>query len=98
MVFRHISPDMKQRALKLLQDGWEMEEIVDVLGVSSKSIGRWINNYEQHGHVEHPMVFQGRPRALNAAAMVDLQELITQLPALFLDEIAEWLALYHNQP
>jgi len=42
MVFRHISPDMKQQALKLLQDGWDMEEIVDALGVSSKSIGRWI--------------------------------------------------------
>jgi len=67
MVFRHISPDMKQWALKLLQDRWEMEEIVDALGVSSKSIGQWIDNYEQHGHVKHPMVFQGHPCTLNAA-------------------------------
>jgi len=40
MVFQHISPDMKQQALKLLQDGWDMKVIVDTLGVSSKSIYR----------------------------------------------------------
>jgi len=75
-----------------------MKEIVDTLGVSSKSIGRWINNYEQQGHVECPTIFQGRPRTLNTAAMADLQELIAESPSLFLNEIAEWLALYHDRP
>ena len=89
---------MKQQALKLLQDGWDMKEIVDTLGVSSKSIGRWIDNYKQQGHVECPTIFQARLHTLNAAAMADLQELIAESPSLFLNEIAKWLALYHDQP
>jgi hypothetical protein len=39
MVYRYISPDMKRRALELLQEGWEVKEAVEVLDVS-KSIGR----------------------------------------------------------
>src|SRR5258705_13658037 len=38
------------------------------------------------------------PQALNAAAMEDIRELIHEAPSLFLDEIAEWLAIYHEQP
>jgi len=40
MVNRNISPDMKQRALQLIDEGWELAE-VDALGVSAKSIERW---------------------------------------------------------
>jgi hypothetical protein len=35
---------------------------------------------------------------LNAAGIEDLCELIHEAPSLFLDEIAEWLAIYHEQP
>ena len=35
---------------------------------------------------------------LNAQAIDDLHELIQGTPSLFLDEIGEWLALYHDQP
>jgi hypothetical protein len=49
MVYRYISPDTKQRALCLIEKGWTSEDIV---GVSSKSITRWEDNYEQHGRVE----------------------------------------------
>jgi hypothetical protein len=38
MVYRRISRDMKERAQYLLQDGWEMEEVVTALGVSDRSI------------------------------------------------------------
>jgi len=41
MVYRPISADMKKKALRLLEDGWEMNEIADVLGMLSKSIDRW---------------------------------------------------------
>jgi hypothetical protein len=30
--------------------------------------------------------------------MEDIRELIHEAPSLFLDEIAEWLAIYHEQP
>jgi len=38
MVYWKISDDMKEHALHLLTEGWELPEITDVLGVSLKSI------------------------------------------------------------
>jgi len=35
MVYRYISPDMKRRALELLQEGWEVKEAVEALDVST---------------------------------------------------------------
>jgi transposase len=98
MTFRKISADMKQRALQLIDEGWELEEVAEVLGVSSKSVERWENNYEVHGRVDPPSVLRGRPRLLTAQAIDDLHQLIQESPYLFLDEIGEWLALYHDQP
>jgi transposase len=98
MVYRRISPDMKQRSLQLIDEGWEMEDIANVLGVASKSIKRWTDNYDMHGRVDPPSVLRGRPRILNSEAISDLHELIRETPTLFLDEIGEWLALYHDQP
>jgi len=95
MVYRKISADMKQRALQLLREGWELEDVTDALGVSSKSICRWSTNFETRGRVDPPAVLRGRPRLLNAEAIADLQELIQETPELFLSEIGEWLALYH---
>jgi transposase len=89
---------MKKRALQMLDEGWEVEEIVNALGVSSDSIERWQDNYITHGRVDPPWVLQGRRRLLNAAAIEDLHDLIQESPSLFLDEIADWLALYHDQP
>jgi hypothetical protein len=33
MVFRKISADMKQRALQMIDEGWELAEVAEVLGV-----------------------------------------------------------------
>lgn len=71
---------MKQRALQLIDEGWELAEVAEVLGVSSASVERWEDNYKLHGRVNPPSVLRGRPRLL------------------YLDEIREWLALYHDQP
>jgi hypothetical protein len=38
MGYRNISADMKQRALQLIDEGWEMAEVAEVLNVFSKSI------------------------------------------------------------
>ena len=46
MVYRYIGPDMKKRALQMLDEGWDIEEIVDALAVSSDSILRWKDKYE----------------------------------------------------
>jgi len=96
MVYRPISADMKRRALQLLEDGWEMRAIAEVLGVSAKSIGRWHNNYNTKGRVDPPSFLRGRRRILSADVLEDLRGLILESPELYLDEIGLWLALYHE--
>ena len=98
MVYRKISTDMKKQALQMLDEGWDVGEIVDALSVSKDSILRWQDKYDTYGCVNPSPVLQGRRRLLNAAAIEDLHELIRESPSLFLDEVAEWLALYHDQP
>jgi transposase len=98
MVYRKISTDMKKRALQMLDEGWDVGEIVDALSVSKDSILRWQDKYDTYSCVNPSPVLQGRRRRLNAAAIEDLHELIQESPSLFLDEVAEWLALYHDQP
>jgi hypothetical protein len=51
IVYCKISPDVKVRALELLQEGWEIEEVVKVLNVLAKSVGCWSDNLNAHGHV-----------------------------------------------
>ena len=99
MVYRTISPDMKQRALYLLlEEGWEIDQITAALGVHSKSIERWQHNYENHGTVNPPTPLRGRRRLLNPNVTEELHEMLTESPSLLLDEIGEWLAIYHDQP
>lgn len=54
MVFRHISEDMKNRALWLRQQGYISDEISELLGVSTRSISRWQANMDEHGSVIPP--------------------------------------------
>ena len=98
MVYRKISMDMKKRALQMLDEGWDVCDITDALTVSPDSIWHWQGKYNIHGCVNPPSILQGHRRLLNAAAIEDLLELIQESPSLFLDEITEWLALYHDQP
>ena len=90
---------MKQRALYLLlEEGWEIDQITAALGVHSKSIERWQHNYENHGTVNPPTPLRGRRRLLNPNVTEELHEMLTESPSLLLDEIGEWLAIYHDQP
>ena len=98
MVYHHISADMKCRALQLLAEGWELEEITESLGVSNKSVDRWFDNYEVHGQADPPSINRGRQRLLTQDVIEDIQELLLETPDLYLDEIAEWLLLYHALP
>ena len=96
MVYRSISADMKRRALQLLDDGREIHEIGDLLGLSSKSIERWHDKYETHGRVDPLTFLRGRRPILSADVLEGLHELILESPELYLDEIGIWLALYHD--
>jgi transposase len=98
MPYRKIHTGIKERSLKLIAEGWFIEQIIEALGVSHRSIGRWADNYETFGSVEPPAVITGRPRALNPPAIEGLSDLLSESPGLYLDEIAEYLALYHDLP
>ncbi|KAJ4492104.1 hypothetical protein C8J55DRAFT_540620 [Lentinula edodes] len=54
MVFRHISEDMKQRAIWLLDHDLTIEQVGAILGVSESSIHRWKSNLEIHNSVIAP--------------------------------------------
>ena len=66
MVYRTISPDMKQRAVYLLlEEGWEIDQITTALGVHSKRVERWEHNYENHASVNPPTPLRGCRRLLS---------------------------------
>ena len=96
MVFRRISVDMKERALALLGDGWNLEETAETLNVCPRSIDRWQHNFDVHGCVDPPSGLHGRPRLLTSNVIQSLSDLLTDMPFLYLDKIREWLALYHD--
>lgn len=99
MPYQRISADRKQQALYLLQEeGWDKSAIAKALGVSKESIDRWEEKYLTEGCVNSVSHTRGRPRLLTSQIMEELGELIRENPSLLLDEIAEWLALYHDQP
>ncbi|KAK7015994.1 hypothetical protein R3P38DRAFT_3203726 [Favolaschia claudopus] len=97
MVFRHISDDLKERALWLLDNDYLTEDVCEILGVSRASLFRWRENKEDYGTVRAPSTtVRGRPRNLNADQTHDLFTLLAEAPELYLDEIMDWVAVTHD--
>lgn len=97
MVFRKISPDLKECALKLWDQGWEIEDIVDTLGISRPSIYRWQAIFDQHGSVIRPPVApKGPERIITRAVLTAVHTLFETDSDLYLDELVLWLAIEHN--
>ncbi|KIJ12947.1 hypothetical protein PAXINDRAFT_136645 [Paxillus involutus ATCC 200175] len=96
MGYRSLSTDMKNRAMELLNDEWTEIEVAEVFGVSVRSLRRWEDNFAVKGEVSPRSVLRGHPRILDAAVMEDLWVLIEESPALYLDEIVDYLAVVHE--
>ncbi|KAF9443434.1 hypothetical protein P691DRAFT_679525 [Macrolepiota fuliginosa MF-IS2] len=97
MDHRRISPDLNQRTLSPLDQEMSPRAIAEVLGVPAKSIGCWRVVYEQYDCVAPPGVLLGRPRLLTALILEELCQLIEHdHPTLYLDELRDWLAVYHD--
>jgi transposase len=92
MVFGHISPDLKQPSLWLLEQGYLPSEICHLLGVSLSSLRRWERNYDEFGHVIPPRnPSQGRPNLLHQPHFAGLIEHVKHAPEMYLDEMQDWL-------
>jgi transposase len=98
MPFRKIDSGVKERAVQLIAEGWPIERVIEAFDVSRRSIHRWADNYEMFGSVKAPAVITGRPRVLNPPAIEGLYDLLAESPQLYLNEIAEYLAIYHDTP
>ncbi|KAJ8508493.1 hypothetical protein ONZ45_g9242 [Pleurotus djamor] len=98
MVFRHISEDIKQRALYLASIGYLTSDVCEVLGVSESSVRRWKANQLHYGSViPPPNPDRGRPRILNTDMTHDLLTLLSEAPDMYLDEIQDWIAVTHDK-
>lgn len=94
MVYRHISKDMKERALWLISDGYAPEDICELFDISQRSVTRWKQNDRLYGTIippHNPM--QCRPRILNGDMTHDLYTLLQEAPEMYLSEIQDWIAL-----
>ncbi|KAF8803396.1 hypothetical protein BYT27DRAFT_7043266, partial [Phlegmacium glaucopus] len=91
MVYHHISEDIKNRVLFLLDNGDLPDEcdVAEIFGVSKRSIQHWRANHENYGSViPPPNPSWGRPHILNA--------LLQEAPEMYLDEIQDWVAIAHE--
>ena len=68
---------------ELLQEGWEVKEVVEALDVLTKSNGQWSGDYEEFGYVVKQSSLRGRRRALNAATLAEVTELVRESPSPF---------------
>ncbi|KIM66080.1 hypothetical protein SCLCIDRAFT_39391, partial [Scleroderma citrinum Foug A] len=94
----HISEDVKQIALKLWNQGWEAEDICDILDISCASLYRWQAIFEEHSSVVRPpspLKGQGT-RILTCALIQACQDLFSRESDLYLNEVIAWLALEHD--
>ena len=88
---------MKECALRLWDQGWEIEEIVDALGASRSSIFRWQAIFDEHGSVNRPLnALKGPERIITRAVLTAVHTLYETDSDLYLDELVLWLAVEHD--
>ncbi|KIK29407.1 hypothetical protein PISMIDRAFT_88936 [Pisolithus microcarpus 441] len=97
MPYRPISNDLKECAICLWGSGWRLEDICDALGVSSRSCYRWRQILEEHGSVNRPpSPLTGHAQTVTRALLTAMEDLFSEHPDLYLDEICTWLAVKHD--
>jgi len=97
MVFRHISKDLKERALWLILHGYAPEDVCELFDISPSSVGRWKHNNRVYGSViPPPNPIQCHPRILSGNMMDDLYRLLEEAPEMYLSEIQDWIALVYE--
>lgn len=97
MVFRKIDKQIKERSIWLRENDFDIEDVQDIMGVSSRSVYRWISHLEDYGSVIPPHnPLQGSQSTLTAEEMDHLLSFSRDHPEAYLDEIQLWAALEHD--
>ena len=93
MVNRRISRDLKERAIALFRE-MDLKSVVHVLGVSTRSISRWIFNVSIYGDVVLPKLpLNGRLRVCKPSTPDRLTKSLLENPTAYLDEVQFWLCV-----
>ena len=97
MVYRKVSSDLKECALRLWEAGWSTVDICSALCVSRASIYRWRMILDTFGSVERPgSPLRGRPCIIGLLAMTAIRDVYTRHADLYLDELQWFLAIHHD--
>ena len=97
MVYQKISSDMKECALRLWDQGWKIEEIMDALGVSRSSIFWWQAIFDEHGSVNRLLnALKGPEQIITRAVLTAVHTLYETDSDLYLNELVLWLAVEHD--
>ncbi|KAF8164502.1 hypothetical protein K438DRAFT_1857878, partial [Mycena galopus ATCC 62051] len=97
MVYRKISRDLKDAALRLWDLGWEEEDIIAGLVVSRASLYRWKKLFEELGStVRPPSPLVGPARVITRAVLTACYDIYQKDPDIYLDELCFWLAIHHD--
>ncbi|PBL04472.1 hypothetical protein ARMGADRAFT_911870 [Armillaria gallica] len=97
MVYRNISDDLKQTALRMRVRGDSPEEILCMTRFSLSTLYCTQRRFRLTGDVaKEPALGRGRPQKLLAADIAYLLSLAWHNPSKFLDEYQERLRRYHN--
>ena len=89
MVFRYISPDVKQAAIRIYEnDLMDLVDILACLNISESTFFRALRLQWETGNVERPKsTIRGRPRKLHFDDLTYMTALINHRPDWFLDEL-----------
>ncbi|KAF7337054.1 Tc1-mariner class transposase [Mycena venus] len=97
MVYRKISWDLKDAALRLWDLGWEEVDIMQGLVVSRASLYRWKKLFEELGTtVRPPPPLVGRPCIITCAVLTACYNIYQKDPDIYLDELQFWLTIHHD--
>lgn len=99
MVYRQISNDLKEHALRLWNHGWDLEDIGEALGsgVSRSTCYRWRKTFEELGAVDRPpSPLVGHTGTIIRAILGGIEELYLQDSELLMDHICTWFAVEHQ--
>ena len=88
---------MKECALRLWDQGWDAEDIIETFGISRVSLFRWQAIFDQYGSVNRPPSLQKGPESIITRAVLSaVQTLYENESDLYLNELVLWLGVEHN--